>query len=91
MTVLQALALAEDLKPTAARKKALIMRRNAAATNGREAIAVNLKNVVEGREADPRLQANDILYVADSTGMRALRRGAEAAVYTTTGLLIWRW
>jgi len=92
MTVLQALALAEDLKPTAARKKAMIMRRSAAAaTNGREAIAVNLKNVLEGREADPRLQANDILYVADSTGKRALRRGAEAAVYTTTSLLIWHW
>ncbi|MBZ5668212.1 MAG: polysaccharide biosynthesis/export family protein [Acidobacteriia bacterium] len=91
MTVLQALALAEDLKPTAARKKAMIMRKSAAAPNGREEIAVNLKNVLEGREADPRLQANDILFVADSTGKRALRRGAEAAIYTTTSLLIWHW
>jgi polysaccharide export outer membrane protein len=91
MTVLQAVALAEDLKPTAARSKAMIMRRSAAAPNGREAIAVNLKKVLGGREADPRLQANDILYVADSTGQRALRRGAEAAVYTTSSLLIWHW
>jgi polysaccharide export outer membrane protein len=91
MTVLQAVALAEDLKPTAARNKAMIMRKSAAAANGREEIAVNLKKVLEGREADPRLQANDILYVADSTGKRALRRGAEAAVYTSTSLLIWHW
>jgi polysaccharide export outer membrane protein len=91
MSVLQALALAEDLKPTAARKKAMIMRKCATAPNGREEIPVNLNNVLGGKEADPRLQADDILFVADSTGKRALRRGAEAAIYTTTSLLIWHW
>ena len=50
-----------------------------------------LYHLLGGKEADPRLQANDILFVADSTGKRALRRGAEAAIYTTTSLLIWRW
>jgi polysaccharide export outer membrane protein len=91
MSVLQALALAEDLKPTAARKKAMIMRKCATAPNGREEIPVNLNNVLGGKEVDPRLQADDILFVADSTGKRALRRGAEAAIYTTTSLLIWHW
>jgi polysaccharide export outer membrane protein len=91
MSVLQALALAEDLKPTAARKKAMIMRKSATAPNGREEIPVNLNNVLGGKAADPRLQADDILFVADSTGKRALRRGAEAAIYTTTSLLIWHW
>jgi polysaccharide export outer membrane protein len=89
MTVLQALALAEDLKPTAARKRALIIRDNPTAMNGRDEIPVDLKSIVEGHGPDLRLRANDILYVADSAGNRALRRGAEAAIYLTTGLIIW--
>jgi polysaccharide export outer membrane protein len=89
MTVLQALALAEDLKSTAARKKAMIIRKNPSAKTGRDEIPINLKSVVEGQGPDLRLHASDILYVADSTGNRALRRGAEAAVYVTTGLIIW--
>lgn len=91
MTVLQALALAEDLKPTAARKKALIIRKNPMAVNGHDEISVNLKSVVAGHEDDPRLHANDVLYVADSASSRALHRGADAALYVTTGLIIWRW
>lgn len=90
MTVLQALALAEDLKPTAARKRAMIIRKNPSAKNGRDEIPVNLKSVVDGQGSDLRLRASDILYVADSTGNRALRRGADAAVYLTTGIIIWR-
>jgi polysaccharide export outer membrane protein len=90
MTVLQALALAEDLKPTAARKRAMIIRKNPSAKSGRDEIPVNLKSVVEGQGSDVRLHASDILYVADSASNRALRKGADAAVYLTTGLIIWR-
>ena len=91
MTVLQALALAEDLKPTAAQSKALIIRKNPAAPDGREEIAVNLNKVLEGHELDARLQANDILFVPDSTGKRALRRGAEAAITAATWGLIYHY
>jgi len=90
MTVLQALALAEDLKPTALRSKAKILRKNPQAPSRREEIPVDLKKVLTGRAADPCLLANDILYVPDSVGKKGLRRGAEAAVYITTGLIIWR-
>ena len=89
MTVIQALALAEDLKPTAAQKKAMIIRKNPAATDGREEIAVNLTKVLAGHEHDTQLQANDILFVPDSTGKRALRRGAEAAITAATWGLIY--
>jgi polysaccharide export outer membrane protein len=89
MTVIQALALAEDLKPTAAQNRAMIIRKNPAATDGREEIAVNLTKVLEGHEHDTRLQANDILFVPDSAGKRALRRGAEAAVTAATWGLIY--
>jgi polysaccharide export outer membrane protein len=91
MTVIQAVALAEDLKPTAARKNALIIRKNPIKGKGREEIAVNLTKVLAGREIDARLQANDILYVPDSTGKKALHRGAEAAITAATWGLIYHY
>ena len=84
MTVIQALALAEDIKPTAAQKRAMIIRRNPSKPDGREEIAVNLTKVLEGHQPDSQLQANDILFVPDSAGKRALRRGAEAAITAAT-------
>src|SRR6266699_1747839 len=88
MTVLKALALAEDTKPTAQKSKAVIIRTNPEEKNGRKEIAVNLKNVLAGRAPDPRMQANDILFLPNSSGMTALRRGVDAAVAVATGLAI---
>src|SRR5436853_173749 len=90
MTVLKALALSEDTKSTAQKSKAVIIRKNSQEKNGREEIAVNLKNVLTGRAPDPRMQASDILFVPDSSGTKALRRAVDSAVYITTGLIIWR-
>ena len=90
MTVLKALALAEDTKSTAQKSKAVIIRKNLQEKNEREEIAVNLKNVLTGRAPDPRMQASDILFVPDSSGTKALRRAVDSAVYVTTGLIIWR-
>src|SRR6266566_787627 len=89
MTVLKALALAEDTKSTAQKSKAVIIRKNSQ-ENERQEIAVDLKKVLAGRAPDPRMQPSDILFVPDSSGMKALRRGVDAAVYVTTGLIIWR-
>jgi polysaccharide export outer membrane protein len=91
MTVIQALALAEDVKPTAAENKAMIIRKNPATKDGREEIAVNLTKVLEGHEHDAQLQANDILFVPDSAGKKALRRGAEAAITAATWGLIYHY
>jgi polysaccharide export outer membrane protein len=91
MTVIQAVALAEDLKPTAAGKNAMIIRKDPLKGNDREEIAVNLTKVLAGRESDARLQANDILFVPDSTGKRALHRGAEAAITAATWGLIYHY
>ena len=89
MTVLKALALAEDMKSTAQKSKAVIIRKNTQ-ENERQEIAVDLKKVLAGRAPDPRMQPSDILFVPDSSGMKVLHRGVEAAVYLTTGLIIWR-
>jgi polysaccharide biosynthesis/export protein len=88
MTVLQAVALGEGLKPTALEKKAMIIRRAPQSPNGREEIAVNLKKILSGHAPDPGLKPNDILFVPDSTSKIALRRGAEAAIQMATGVII---
>ena len=91
MTVIQALALAGDLKVTAAQRSAVIIRKNPAKAGGREEIAVNLTKVLKAHELDSELQANDILFVPDSTGKKALRRGAEAAITAATWGLVYHY
>ena len=91
MTVIQALALAEDLKSTAAQKRAMIIRKNPATGGGREQIPVNLSKVLDGHEHDLQLQANDILFVPDSAGKRALRRSGEAAITAATWGLVYHY
>jgi polysaccharide export outer membrane protein len=89
MTVLQALALAEDAKPTARRDRASIVRRDSAASGGHEYIPVNLSEIISGKAPDVGLKPNDILFVPDSSGKKAMHRGAEAALQLITGIAIW--
>jgi polysaccharide export outer membrane protein len=85
MTVLKAVALAGDLKSIAKGKKALVLRLNSSAPGGREQIPVNLTAMLRGRAPDRPLQNNDILFVPDSTALKALHRSADVAV-TDAGL-----
>lgn len=87
MTVLKAVALAENLKSTAKGKKALILRPNSAAPGGREQIPVDLHAMLEGHAPDKPLQNNDILYVPDSAALRALHKSADVAA-NTAGLAV---
>ncbi len=89
LTVLKAVALAEDLKTTAVPKNSVIIRADAQAANGHRQIAVDLKKVLAGRTEDLALAPGDILFVPDSPGKRALRRGAEAALQVATGMAIY--
>ena len=90
MTVLQAVALAEDLKPTAQREHSMIIRRDPSKNADRQEITVNLKKILTGQTPDVVMEPNDILFVPDSTGKKALRRGAEAAIQIATGLALFR-
>lgn len=91
LTVLQAIALAEDTKSTAVRDKGMIVRRGTQYPDGREEIPVNVGQILAGTRPDVRLQANDILFIPDSTAKKAFRRGAEAAIQIATGLAIWHY
>ena len=75
MTVLQAIALAEDTKTTALRDQTVIIRNDPQAPEGRKQIPVDLKAILRGKSSDPVLQAEDILFIPDSSGKRALQSG----------------
>lgn len=87
MSVLQALSLAEGLSRTAGTKNARILR----AVNGsseRLEIPVDLKQVMDGRASDVKLQSSDILFIPNNLPKSATLRGIEAAIAITTGLVI---
>lgn len=87
-TVLQALALAEGLGPNAAKGSARIIRKSADGS-GVE-IPLDLNKILKGKARDIELAANDILFVPESTGKAAAKAGADAAIRTISGVLIWR-
>ena len=89
MTVLQALALAEDAKNTAKRDQTVIIRNDPQAPEGRKQIPVNLKAILEAKLPDPVLQAEDILFIPDSGAKRAFNRGIESVVQVATGVAIY--
>ena len=90
LTVLQAVALAEDMKSTAVGNRAMIVRRGPQYPNGRVEIPVRLKEVLAGKVPDVPLREQDILFVPDSPGKKAALRGVEAAIQAATGVAIYR-
>lgn len=88
VSVLQALALAGDVTGVA-QNKAMLIRKDAAAPDGRREIALNLKSILQGHSPDRTLQADDILYIPASGGKKAMHTvagigttAASAAIYT---------
>lgn len=89
VTVLKALALAHGLTPYAKSDSAVIMRNNPA-TGQRDLIPIRIKQMEKDKTADVPLKSNDILYVPDSAGKKALARGGEAALGIGTGVVLYR-
>jgi polysaccharide export outer membrane protein len=86
LSVLQAFGQAEGGDRTADLKKTRILRLTPDASR-RVEIPVDLKQILEGKAADVALQADDILYVPDSSQKRAVLRTLEAlmSIGTTAG------
>ncbi len=78
MTVLKAIALAENLSSTAQPKKAVIIRKTPGAPGGTIDVPVPLDEILKGHAKDQPLLANDILFIPDSAAKRALHRAGEA-------------
>lgn len=86
-TILNVLALAEDLKRTAKPHNAVLIRKQAQGT-GVEQIPVDIPMILKHQREDVVVMANDVLYVPDSTAKRAFSRGLEAAIQVATGALV---
>jgi polysaccharide export outer membrane protein len=85
MTVLKAVALAGSLGPFAKAKRAVLLRPAPSAPGGREEIRVNLTAMMKGMVSDQPMRTNDILFVPDSTALKALHKSADIAA-TSIGL-----
>jgi polysaccharide export outer membrane protein len=89
MSALRVIALAGGTKGTAKPDQAVVIRRGMATGKNQE-IAVKLNRIMQRKEEDVRLVANDILFVPDSAGKKALRRTGEVAIAMTSGLVLLR-
>jgi len=89
VTVLKAVALAHGLTSFAKSNDAVIMRNNRA-TGQKDAIPVHIKQIENRKAPDVALLPNDILYVPDSFGKKALARGSETALGIATSAAIYR-
>jgi polysaccharide export outer membrane protein len=87
LTVLRLVALSEDLKRTAKASKAVLIRKDE--SGALQQIPVDIKKILAQQQPDVALRANDVLFVPDSAGKRALTRGLEAAIQIATSVAIW--
>jgi len=88
LSVLQAVSLAEGLVQTAGAKKARILRQPSTPGGERTELPVNVSRILEGRDRDVALQANDILFIPTSIAKTASLRAIEAAVQVGTGVAV---
>jgi polysaccharide biosynthesis/export protein len=90
ITVMKALAMAGDVSSVAKRSKITLLRR-IPATSGekREEIPVNYKGMVKGKVEDMRLVPDDILYVPESTSLKAFHTSMNTAVSVAQGGASW--
>jgi polysaccharide export outer membrane protein len=85
MTMLKMISLAGGTTTTAKLKNAVILRKDPD-TGKRDQVPVDLNKVLHLKTQDVQLQANDILFVPDSAGLRALHRAGDIGAALTTGV-----
>jgi polysaccharide biosynthesis/export protein len=87
VSVLQALALAEGLDPTADAKHTRILR-NSREGGARQEILLDMSRILSNKAPDRTLEPNDILFIPNSTVKSAGRRVLDMAVQMATGVVI---
>lgn len=90
ISVLEALSLAGGLAPKSAPRRAVILRPGEEGARERIQVAVDLKNILAGKDPDLPLESEDVLYVPQSGVKIAAEKAVNAAITIGTGLLIWR-
>ena len=89
VTVLRAVAFAHGLSTFAKADSAVILRNNPA-TGKRDEIHVQIKKIEQNKIPDVLVKSNDILYIPDSAGKRALARAGQSAIGIGTGIAVYR-
>jgi len=87
MTMLKMLSLAGGTTTTAKMKNAVILRKNPE-TGKRDQLPVDLGKVMHLKSQDVQMEANDILFVPDSTGLKALHRAGDVGIALTEGIAV---
>ncbi len=85
MTMLKMLSLAGGTTNTAKIKSTVILRKNLA-TGKRDQVPVDLNKIMHLKTQDVQMEPNDILFVPDSSGLKALHRAGDVAVSLTEGI-----
>jgi polysaccharide export outer membrane protein len=85
---LQALAMADGFAPTAAPKRAMIIRQPPGAK--RIEIPANLRDILSGKQSDVELLPDDILFVPTNATKSALVRAVQTAIQATTSAIVYR-
>jgi len=88
LSALQVVSLAQGLTPTAASQSAKIIRLNPQ-TKTRTELAVNLKQLLEGKVSDVPLQPGDILFVPNSKAKTAAFKSLQSIVNAVSGMAIY--
>jgi polysaccharide export outer membrane protein len=89
ITVLKAVALARGLTGYAKADSAVIMRTNPL-TGQKVEIPIHIQKIEKQHAEDVVMMSNDVLYIPDSAGRKALSKGAQAALGIGSGIAIYR-
>ena len=87
ITVMKAIALAQGTNPNAALNAARLIRKT---PEGPKDVPLDLKKIMAAKAPDPQVQPDDVVFVPNSAGKSAAKRGAEAVLQMATGIAIWR-
>jgi polysaccharide export outer membrane protein len=86
LTILQALALAQGATTTAKLNSSKLIRKTG---EGPKETPIYLKKILEGKEKDLKLEADDILFVPHSVGKAAMQ-GMSTVLQTAAGAAVYR-
>ncbi|HUY82704.1 MAG TPA: polysaccharide biosynthesis/export family protein [Acidobacteriaceae bacterium] len=86
LSLMQAISLAGGWDKTAALSKVRLIRK---IPQGHEQLKLDLKHVLEGRQADVSIKNGDILYVPTSLGKTLAYRGMEAVIASAQSAVVY--
>jgi polysaccharide export outer membrane protein len=89
ITVLQAIAMAEGVNPTAALDHTKIIRKASQGQQQQE-IPIQLKKILASKKPDLQLRADDILFVPSSAAKSVFNRSVNAAVSLAASVVAYR-